>query len=182
MFLCRMKVDAGSPNSSNKMFFIYSWSSSTQSLALSHQRNHRHNHPHHHHEEQEEEEGERGSSVVERSSLVPLHVTDPSHRLDLRHLSTEFGVLLVLALLKQVLVPSVSWVLIRHPAASQTEEEEQSAENLASVFPLLLMVNKGYIELWHRRLLLNMLYKHLLIGALLVSVLILTFRAAFTGN
>lgn len=82
-----------------------------------------------HHEEEEDverrDEGRSGSSVggVERPSLVPLHVTDPPDRLDLRHLSPEFRILLILALLKQILVPSVSGVLISHPAVSETAEE-----------------------------------------------------------
>lgn len=56
---------------------------------------------------------------VKGASLVPLHVSDAPHRLDLRDLSSELCAVLVLALLKQVLEATVARVLVAHPAAAR---------------------------------------------------------------
>lgn len=62
---------------------------------------------------------------MENAPLVPLHVSDAPHRLDLRHLGSELIVVLVLPLFKQVLVASVAWVLIAHPAGAPEEERDR---------------------------------------------------------
>lgn len=62
----------------------------------------------------------RSVSGVKSSSLVPLHVTNAPHWLDLRQHSPELRTLLILSFLKQVLIASVSWVLITHPAVKKT--------------------------------------------------------------
>lgn len=49
---------------------------------------------------------------------MPLHVSDAPNRLDLRNLGPELSVVFVLPLFKQVLVTSVAWVLIAHPAGA----------------------------------------------------------------
>lgn len=59
---------------------------------------------------------------VEHAPLVPLHVSDAPHRLDLRDLGAKLIVVLELALFKQVLVASVSGVLVPHPAATPHSE------------------------------------------------------------
>lgn len=63
------------------------------------------------------QEGVTGSvDGVEHAPLVPLHVSDAPHRLDLGDLGAKLIVVLELALFKQVLVASVSGVLVAHPA------------------------------------------------------------------
>lgn len=57
---------------------------------------------------------------------MPLHVSDAPHRLDLRNLGTKLIVVLELALLKQVLVASVSRVLVAHPAGRPQSRKETS--------------------------------------------------------
>lgn len=59
---------------------------------------------------------------VEHAPLVPLHVSDAPHRLDLWDLGAKLIVVLELALFKQVLIASVSRVLIAHPAESRLNE------------------------------------------------------------
>lgn len=54
---------------------------------------------------------------------MPLHVSDAPHRLDLRNLGSKLGAVLVLPLLKQVLVASVSWVLIAYPAGAAEAQQ-----------------------------------------------------------
>ena len=61
-------------------------------------------------------------SGVEGAPLVPLHVPNAPHRLDLSLLSSKLRAVLVLALLKQVLVASVSWILVAHPAVSRIRQ------------------------------------------------------------
>lgn len=60
-------------------------------------------------------------------SWVILHVTDAPHRLDLRKQGSKLRALLKLSFLKQILVASVSWVLIAHPAVMEikTRSEEK---------------------------------------------------------
>lgn len=52
---------------------------------------------------------------VEASSLVELHVPDTTHGLDLGLEGTEVIVVSVFSALEQVLVASVSRVLVTHP-------------------------------------------------------------------
>lgn len=65
--------------------------------------------------------GSAGASVggVVSAALVPLHVPDAPHRLDLGVLGAELGAVFVVALLKEVLVASVARVLIAHPPAGK---------------------------------------------------------------
>lgn len=82
--------------------------------------------------------GEHGSASVKRvtslvnwvksTPLVPLHVSDAPDRLDLRNLGSELSTVLVLPLFKQVLVASVAWVLIAHPA--DAEEGKKRHNNI----------------------------------------------------
>lgn len=56
-----------------------------------------------------------GGGEGEAASLVELHVPDAAHGLDLGLEGTEVVVVSVVAALKQVLVASVSGVLVAHP-------------------------------------------------------------------
>lgn len=62
-----------------------------------------------------------GSGEVEASSLVELHVPDTTHGLDLGLEGAELVVVPVVTALKQVLVASVSRVLITHPPEGERE-------------------------------------------------------------
>lgn len=66
-------------------------------------------------------EGEVGAldGGVEGASLVPLHVADATHRLDLGVRGPEVAVVLVISLLQQVLQPTVARVLVPNPPASR---------------------------------------------------------------
>ena len=68
---------------------------------------------------------------------MPLHVSDAANRLDLRNLGSKLRVVLILALFKQVLIASVAWILIAHPAGTAggqrgTTDERQLDEKLDS--------------------------------------------------
>lgn len=52
---------------------------------------------------------------MERPLLVPLQIAHTPHGLDLRGLGSKLSRVLVLALLQQVLVATVTRVLITHP-------------------------------------------------------------------
>lgn len=56
---------------------------------------------------------------VEGTSLVPLHVTDATHRLHLGVRGPEVTVVLVIPLLQQVLQPTVAGVLVPNPPAGR---------------------------------------------------------------
>lgn len=56
---------------------------------------------------------------VEGTSLVPLHVTDATHRLHLGVRGPEVTVVLVIPLLQQVLQPTVARVLVPNPPAGR---------------------------------------------------------------
>lgn len=58
---------------------------------------------------------------VVSAALVPLHVPNAPHRLDLGVLGAKLGAVFVVTLLKQVLVASVARVLIAHPPAGKHE-------------------------------------------------------------
>lgn len=62
-----------------------------------------------------------GGGEGEASSLVELHVPDTTHGLDLRLVGAEVVVVSVVTALKQVLVASVSGVLVTHPAEGHME-------------------------------------------------------------
>lgn len=59
-------------------------------------------------------------------SWVILHVTDAPHRLDLRKQGPKLRALLKLSFLKQILVASVSWVLIAHPAVMEIKTRSEA--------------------------------------------------------
>lgn len=62
---------------------------------------------------------------------MPLHVSDAPDRLDLRDLGSEISGVLVLPLLKQVLIASVAWILVAHPAgAPQAKRGETNVSQL----------------------------------------------------
>lgn len=65
---------------------------------------------------------------MKSTPLVPLHVSDAPDRLDLRNLGSKLTTVLVLPLFKQVLVASVAWVLIAHPA--DAEEGKKRHNNI----------------------------------------------------
>lgn len=56
---------------------------------------------------------------VEGASLVPLHVADATHGLDLGVRGPEVAVVLVISLLQQVLQPTVARVLVPNPPAGR---------------------------------------------------------------
>lgn len=62
---------------------------------------------------------------VEHAPLVPLHVSDAPHGLDLRDLGTKLIAVLELALFKQVLVASVSWILVAHPSGTPQSKKRE---------------------------------------------------------
>lgn len=65
-----------------------------------------------------------GGGEGEASSLVELHVPDTTHGLDLGLEGAEVVVVSVVTALKQVLVTSVSRVLVTHPPEENMEGEE----------------------------------------------------------
>lgn len=70
---------------------------------------------------------------MKSTPLMPLHVSDAPHRLDLRNLGSELCVVLILPLFKQVLIASVAWILVAHPTGApgaqrgKTDESESEA-------------------------------------------------------
>lgn len=62
-----------------------------------------------------------GGGEVEASSLVELHVPDATHGLDLGLEGAKVVVVSVVTGLKQVLVASVSRVLVTHPPGRDME-------------------------------------------------------------
>lgn len=66
-----------------------------------------------------------GRGEGEASSLVELHVPDTTHGLDLGLEGAEVVVVSVVTTLKQVLVASVSRVLVTHPAERNVKGEEK---------------------------------------------------------
>lgn len=62
-----------------------------------------------------------GRGKGEAASLVELHVADAAHRLDLGLEGAEVVVVSVFSTLKQVLVASVSRVLVAHPTTENTQ-------------------------------------------------------------
>lgn len=60
---------------------------------------------------------------VEGASLVPLHITDATHRLHLGVRGPEVTVVLVIPLLQQVLQPTVAGVLVANPPAGRSSRE-----------------------------------------------------------
>lgn len=57
---------------------------------------------------------------------VILHVTDAPHGLDLRQHGPKLRTLLKLSFLEQILVASVSWVLIAHPAVKEIKTRNEA--------------------------------------------------------
>lgn len=66
-----------------------------------------------------------GGGEVEASSLVELHVPDTTNGLDLGLEGAEVVVVSVVTALKQVLVASVSRVLVTHPPGNVTHKVSQ---------------------------------------------------------
>lgn len=66
-----------------------------------------------------------GGGEGEASSLVELHVPDTTHGLDLGLEGAEVVVVSVVTALKEVLVASVSGVLVTHPAERHKERREE---------------------------------------------------------
>lgn len=66
--------------------------------------------------------GEGLAGGGEGPPLVPLHVPDAPHRLDLGVLSPKISTVLVVPFFKQVLVASVAGVLVAYPPAKGREE------------------------------------------------------------
>jgi len=64
-----------------------------------------------------------GGGEGEASSLVELHVPDTAHGLDLGLEGAEVVVVSVVTALKQVLVASVSGVLVTHPPERDAESQ-----------------------------------------------------------
>lgn len=60
---------------------------------------------------------------VEGTPLVPLHVTDATHRLHLGVRGPEVAVVLVIPLLQQILQPTVARVLVPNPPAGRDDRE-----------------------------------------------------------
>lgn len=73
---------------------------------------------------------------VERPLLVPLHVAHAAHGLDLGCLGAVFRVVLVLAPLKQVLVATVTGVLITHPSVSKAKAAGQQTGSCSLLWVL----------------------------------------------
>lgn len=67
-----------------------------------------------------------GGGEVEASSLVELHVPDTTHGLDLGLEGAKVVVVSVVTGLKQVLVASVSRVLVTHPPERDMERSRMS--------------------------------------------------------
>lgn len=57
---------------------------------------------------------------------VKLHVTDAPHGLDLRQRGPKLRTLFKLSFLEQILVASVSWVLIAHPAVKEIKTRHKA--------------------------------------------------------
>lgn len=64
---------------------------------------------------------------------MPLHVSDAPNRLDLRNLGPELSAVLILPLFKQVLIASVSWILIAHPAGAPGAQGGETHERQLEV-------------------------------------------------
>lgn len=60
---------------------------------------------------------------MEGPPLVPLHVPDAPHGLDLGVLSPKIGTVLVVPFFKQVLVASIAGILVPYPPADGREEQ-----------------------------------------------------------
>lgn len=97
---------------------------------------------------------------VKSAPLMPLHVSDAPNWLDLRNLGSKLGAVLILPLFKQVLVASVSRILIAHPAgATGTQKGEADVRGemmvtkyMQQLFQIMqhLLGGGTHVPLWTR--------------------------------
>lgn len=91
-----------------------------------------------------------GGREVEASSLVELHVPDTTNGLDLGLAGTEVVIVSVVTALKQVLVASVSRVLVTHPPGKATKKVSQCINSVSSFSVYKELQNGSAVEILRR--------------------------------